>query len=137
MDGRGIAAALALGAQAAQLGTAFLCCPESAIPEVWKQAVRTAREFRPDAVVLDVMLPDFDGFEVLRRLRADARTAAIPVVVVSADATAASLERLRAAGADGYVTKPLDVDEFLRVVEGFLDARAPGPAADGAARPPA
>lgn len=44
MDGRGIAAALALGAQAAQLGTAFLCCTESAIPEVWKRAVREARD---------------------------------------------------------------------------------------------
>jgi CheY-like chemotaxis protein len=64
---------------------------------------------------------------VLRRLRADARTAAIPVVVVSADATPASLERLRAAGADAYLTKPLDVDEFLRVVERFLPP-APGEA---------
>lgn len=44
MDGRGIAASLLLGAQAAQLGTAFLCCPESGIPEVWKAAVRGARD---------------------------------------------------------------------------------------------
>ncbi len=63
-----------------------------------------------------------------RRLRADPRTAAIPVVVVSADATPASLERLRQAGADAYLTKPLDVDEFLRVVGRFVPERGPAAA---------
>ena len=71
-------------------------------------------------MLLDLHLPDLPGEEVLRRLRADARTAGIPVVVVSADATPASLERLRAAGADAYLTKPLDVDEFLAAVDRFL-----------------
>jgi PAS domain S-box-containing protein len=82
--------------------------------------VELAREHLPDLVLLDLHLPDIPGEEVLRRLRADARTAAIPVIVVSADATAGSLERLRQAGADAYLTKPLDVDEFLAVVERFL-----------------
>jgi PAS domain S-box-containing protein len=94
--------------------------------------VELAREHLPDLVLLDLHLPDIPGDEVLRRLRADARTARIPVVVVSADATPASLERLRAAGADAYLTKPLDVDEFLRVVERFLPgAPAAAPAAGG------
>jgi CheY-like chemotaxis protein len=84
--------------------------------------VELAREHLPDLVLLDLHLPDIPGEEVLRRLRADARTARIPVVVVSADATPSSLERLGAAGADAYLTKPLDVDEFLRVVERFLPA---------------
>ncbi|HZF68985.1 MAG TPA: PAS domain S-box protein [Gemmatirosa sp.] len=84
--------------------------------------VELAREHRPDVVLLDLHLPDINGDEVLRRLRADPRTARIPVVVVSADATTASVERLRAAGADAYLTKPLDVDEFLAVVERFLPA---------------
>ena len=82
--------------------------------------VELAREHLPDLVLLDLHLPDIPGDEVLRRLRADRRTANIPVVVVSADATAGSLERLRHAGADAYLTKPLDVDEFLAVVERFL-----------------
>jgi len=87
--------------------------------------VELAREHLPDVVLLDLHLPDLPGEEVLRRLRADARTRDIPVVVVSADATNASLERLQAAGADAYLTKPLDVDEFLRTVERFLpDANA-------------
>jgi PAS domain S-box-containing protein len=82
--------------------------------------VELAREHLPDLVLLDLHLPDIPGDEVLRRLRADRRTANIPIVVVSADATAGSLERLRQAGADAYLTKPLDVDEFLAVVERFL-----------------
>ena len=82
--------------------------------------VELAREHMPDVILLDLHLPDISGEEVLRRLRGDARTASIPIVVVSADATPSSLERLRAAGADAYLTKPLDVDEFLRVVESFL-----------------
>lgn len=97
--------------------------------------VELAREHVPDLVLLDLHLPDVPGDEVLRRLRADPRTAAIPVVVVSADATPKSVERLRAAGADAYLTKPLDVDEFLRTVERFVPADAAAPAAAAGARP--
>ncbi|HEV2132092.1 MAG TPA: PAS domain S-box protein [Longimicrobiaceae bacterium] len=79
-----------------------------------------AREHLPDLILLDLHLPDINGEEVLRRLRADARTATIPVVIVSADATRSSVERLRSAGADAYLTKPLDIDEFLETVGRFL-----------------
>lgn len=89
--------------------------------------VELAREHRPDVVLLDLHLPDMSGEAVLRRLRADARTADLPVVVVSADATSTSVERLRTAGADAYLTKPLDVDEFLRVVDRLVEARQQHP----------
>jgi PAS domain S-box-containing protein len=79
--------------------------------------VDLAREHRPDLVLLDLHLPDISGEEVLRRLRADPRTAEIPVVIISADATRDSLERLRGAGADAYLTKPLDLDDFLATLE--------------------
>ncbi len=82
--------------------------------------VELAREHLPDLILLDLHLPDISGDEVLRRLRADERTAHIPVVVISADATRGSVDRLRAAGVDAYLTKPLDVDEFLTTVEDFL-----------------
>jgi PAS domain S-box-containing protein len=82
--------------------------------------VELAREHVPDVILLDLHLPDIPGEEVLRRLRSDARTATIPVIIVSADATPASLQRLLLAGANAYLTKPLDVDDFLRVVERFL-----------------
>jgi PAS domain S-box-containing protein len=86
--------------------------------------VELAREHRPDLVLLDLHLPDIPGEEVLRRLRSDPRTAGIPIVVISADATRDSLDRLRAAGADAYLTKPLDLDEFLSTLETHLSARA-------------
>jgi two-component system OmpR family response regulator len=72
-------------------------------------AVRTAREFRPDAVVLDVMLPDIDGLEVLRRMRAD--TPALPVLFLTAkDAVEDRIAGLTAGG-DDYVTKPFSLEE--------------------------
>jgi CheY-like chemotaxis protein len=74
----------------------------------------------PDVVLLDLHLPDVQGDEVLRRLRADRRTAGIPVVMISADATPRTIDRLRAQGADAYLTKPLDVDEFLSTIDRLL-----------------
>ena len=79
-----------------------------------------ARQHRPDLVLLDLHLPDLDGEEVLRRLQADPRTTGLPVVVVSADVTPGQVERLLAAGATEYLTKPLDVPRFLEVVERVL-----------------
>ena len=76
-----------------------------------------AREHRPDLVLLDLHLPDMAGAEVLERLRADAGTADIPVVVVSADATPHHVRQLKAGGVVAYLTKPIDVRELLRVVE--------------------
>jgi CheY-like chemotaxis protein len=82
--------------------------------------VELAREHHPDLILLDLHLPDMHGSEVLRRLRADTRTSDIPVVVISADATRSAVDELLAAGADAYLTKPLDLDEFLRTLEQFL-----------------
>ncbi len=87
-----------------------------------------AREHAPALVLLDLNLPDISGEEVLRRLRADQRTARIPVVMVSADATSRQAVRLRNVGADGYLTKPFDIAQFFAVVDG-----APAPAASVAA----
>ena len=71
----------------------------------------------PDLVLLDLHLPDMDGIEVLHRLRSDPRTSDLRVVVVSADASPNQINRLLAAGAYAYLTKPLDVSEMLRVLD--------------------
>ena len=70
----------------------------------------------PDLVLLDIQLPGIDGFEVLRRLRADARTRRVPVVAVSANAMPADLDAGRAAGFAAYLTKPVERDELLTTV---------------------
>lgn len=81
-----------------------------------------AREYRPDLVLLDLNLPDMHGAEVLRSLREDKRTGSVPVVVISADATATQIERLLSNGARNYLTKPIDVARFLHTVDEILGA---------------
>ncbi|HLF76097.1 MAG TPA: ATP-binding protein [Dehalococcoidia bacterium] len=80
-----------------------------------------ARQHHPDLILLDLHLPDIMGLEVLQRLRADPATQDIPVVVTSADATPGQIERLRTAGADDYITKPLDIPRFAEVVRKHLE----------------
>jgi CheY-like chemotaxis protein len=83
--------------------------------------IELAQRHHPDLILLDLHLPDRHGSEVLDALRSDPETADIPVVVVSADATPGEIQRLRDKGADDYVTKPLDVSQFLASLERALD----------------
>ena len=83
--------------------------------------LRIARSSDIDLILLDLHLPDINGDDVLRQLRNAPRTSATPVIMVSADATDGQIKRLRAAGADDYLTKPLDLDRLLAV----LDERIP------------
>jgi CheY-like chemotaxis protein len=76
-----------------------------------------ARQHSPDLILLDLHLPDLPGWKVLSQLKADETTSHIPVVVVSADATTPQIKRLMKAGAAAYLTKPLDVAEFFRVLD--------------------
>ncbi|HLJ57317.1 MAG TPA: ATP-binding protein [Chthonomonadaceae bacterium] len=80
---------------------------------------------RPDVILLDLNLPDISGKEVLGRLRTNPATAQIPVIVISADATPNQVERLIAAGAQAYLTKPLDISDFVRVLNEVLQAANP------------
>jgi signal transduction histidine kinase/CheY-like chemotaxis protein len=85
-----------------------------------------AQQHNPDLVLLDLHLPDMSGGEILRRLREDPRTHDIPVIVISADATPSQVHKLLAEGADAYLTKPLDVQRFLQLVDETLKQRSPG-----------
>jgi CheY-like chemotaxis protein len=82
-----------------------------------------ARQHLPDLILLDLHLPDIRGQEVLKRLRQDKTTRDIPVVVISADATSRQIDRLLAAGARDYLTKPLDIGNFFRVINETLRRR--------------
>jgi len=81
-----------------------------------------AREHAPDLIVLDVDLPDIPGEEVVRRLRRDPATRKTQVIVTSADCTEGQMRRLFAAGANEYLTKPLNVQRFLETVGEALGA---------------
>jgi two-component system, OmpR family, response regulator len=90
-----------------------------------RAAVRTAREFRPDAVVLDVMLPDMDGLEVLRRLRGESPD--VPVLFLTAkDAVEDRIAGLTAGG-DDYVTKPFSLEELVARLRGLMRRAGRGP----------
>jgi CheY-like chemotaxis protein len=79
-----------------------------------------ALQHRPELILLDVHMPDLSGYEVLQRLRADPRTASIPVVMLSADASYEQIQRFRDAGARDYLTKPLDLQAFLSQLDAYL-----------------
>jgi signal transduction histidine kinase len=81
-----------------------------------------AQKHVPDLILLDLNLPDISGQEVLIRLQASALTRDIPVIVLSADATASQIARLKSAGARAYLTKPLEVTEFLQNLDTILPA---------------
>ena len=89
------------------------------------EGLALARSERPDLILLDIQLPGIDGFEVLRRLRADEVTRAIPVVAVSANAMPSDIDAGLAAGFAAYLTKPIELERLLASVQRVLHAPAP------------
>jgi len=92
--------------------------------EVWPlglEGLAAIRQRRPSLVLLDMQLPDIDGLELLRNLQADDNTADIPVIVVSADATESRIAEAISAGAVHYLTKPVNVPQFLAALDNLLD----------------
>jgi CheY-like chemotaxis protein len=89
------------------------------------EGLEQARRTRPHLILLDLHLPDMSGEEVLRQLWSDPQTRALPVAVLSADATPAQRQRLLASGAVAYLTKPLDITQLLRLIDERLASRGP------------
>ena len=88
------------------------------------EALALAAEHGPGLVLMDIRLPDMDGVEALRRLRMDSRTASIPVLAVTAQAMKGDGERFEEAGFDGYLSKPVDIDELLSAVARYAEPLA-------------
>ena len=84
------------------------------------QAVSLAIKYAPDLILLDLDLPDIQGFEVIRLLQAEEKTKEIPVVIISADAMPHQIEKLIKSGSKDYLTKPLDIKAFLQVVDEWV-----------------
>lgn len=83
-----------------------------------------ARNEQPDLILMDIQLPGMDGLQAAALLKADGATRAIPVIALTALAMKGDEERIRAAGCDGYIAKPLAYKEFLATISNYL-VRAP------------
>ncbi|MGD8524808.1 MAG: response regulator [Thioalkalispiraceae bacterium] len=84
------------------------------------RGIELITEHLPDLILLDINLPDMNGFEILEILRNQDNTAAIPVIAVSANAMPSDLEKGMAAGFNAYITKPINISDFYKQVEQFL-----------------
>ena len=93
------------------------------------EGLEKARQQRPDLILLDLAMPELDGWATARRLKADPQTAAIPLVAVTAFTLPGDKREALAAGCDGYIGKPFRAAEFAAEVAAFL---APGKIAGGA-----
>jgi len=87
-----------------------------------EEGVKLAKEKKPDLVLMDIQLPGINGIEAFKQLRADAKTARIPVIALTASVTPTDRSQITAAGFDAFVSKPISVKEFVatvkRVIEG-------------------
>jgi two-component system cell cycle response regulator DivK len=88
------------------------------------EALQQAVEKSPDIILMDLSLPVMDGWEATRRLKADARTADIPVVALTGHALSGMSEGAQRAGCDAFVTKPCLPEDLVKEIRHVLDARA-------------
>jgi two-component system, cell cycle response regulator DivK len=87
-----------------------------------RQALDAAHEFSPDLVITDIQLPHVTGFDLIRMMRADDRLSDVPIMAVTAYSATGDEERIRAAGAQAYVSKPISVMRFAETVDQLLQA---------------
>jgi two-component system cell cycle response regulator DivK len=87
-----------------------------------EEGVRAAEAHRPDLILMDIQLPLVDGYEATRRIKARPELRAIPIVAVTSYALSGDEEKTRAAGCDGYITKPFSPRQLLATVRSYLPA---------------
>ena len=92
-----------------------------------ESALQLLQSFTPRLILMDIQLPGMDGLELTRRLKADAATKDIVILALTAYAMKGDEEKARAAGCDGYVAKPIDIDSLPRVIAEDLRSRGDTP----------
>ena len=102
-----------------------------------REAVERARSFRPDLVVMDIQMPWISGLELIEQMKADDELKATPIMAVTAYAAKGDEERIRDAGAEGYVSKPISLMRFIEAVRALLAEAEAAETADGKAEPKA
>jgi two-component system, cell cycle response regulator DivK len=88
-----------------------------------REAIALATERSPDLVLMDIQLPDIDGVEALGRIRADGRSASVPVLALTAQAMDGDRQRFLAAGFDDYLSKPVNVADLVATVKRYCEGR--------------
>ncbi len=83
------------------------------------KAVQTIKENRPDVVLMDIQMPEISGLELTKLIRADKSIRETKIVAVSAFAMDEDIERIRAAGCDDYISKPIEINSFFKTVEQY------------------
>ncbi len=99
---------------------------ETATAPDGREALKLLDSWGPDLIVLDIMMPEIDGMEVIEILRGDPRTVELPVVILTAKSEDADIARGWAAGAHCYITKPFSPEELVTVVNRILDTVSSG-----------
>lgn len=92
-----------------------------------REAVAVARAFVPDLVIMDIQMPHISGLELIEQMKGDAELKATPIMAVTAYAARGDEERIRDAGAEGYVSKPISVVRFVEAVRALLEVSAGEP----------
>lgn len=92
--------------------------------ETAQDGIALAQRAHPDLILMDIQLPGMNGLDATRALKSDAATAAIPIIAMTAFAMKGDEERIRAAGCDGYLAKPIHYRELLDAVVAILDKAA-------------
>jgi CheY-like chemotaxis protein len=90
-----------------------------------EQALAMVREHAPDLVLLDIMMPRVDGYEVARTLRADPKLAQMPIIMLSAKAQEEDIQRGMEVGVDAYITKPFSPEHLVEVVQEHMNRVRP------------
>ena len=93
--------------------------------ETGEVAMKSVAELRPDIILMDLSIPGIDGWECTRRLKADPSTRSIPIIALTAHAMRGDEERARAAGCDGYLSKPISPKKVVEEVRAFLKLPTP------------
>ncbi len=84
------------------------------------EAVEMVKAWRPDLILMDIQMPVMDGFEATRIIKKDPETSHIPIIAITAYAMEGDRERILQAGCDGYISKPIEIKDFLAKIESFL-----------------
>jgi two-component system, cell cycle response regulator DivK len=91
--------------------------------ETGEEGVRLAKERKPDLVLMDIQLPGINGIEAFKQIRADPKTARIPVVALTASVTPTDRSQITAAGFDAFIGKPINLKEFVDTVKRLIERR--------------